>query len=143
MVSTKPELSQRRQCKLLNLSRSTLHYTQKGESAENLRLMNIIDKQFIETPYYGSRQMMRFLKRHKHQCGRHRVRRLMRLMRLAPIYQEPNTSKRNPEHKVYPYLLKGLDINRPNQVWCADITSIPMESPANSGRFMKKVLRLS
>jgi len=127
MVSKEHELSQRRQCALLQLSRSTLYYRPKGESAENLRFMEIIDKQFLETPWYGSRQMARHMKRQGHKCGRHRVRRLMRLMRLVPIYQEPNTSKKHPAHKIYPYLLKGLAITRPNQVWCADITYIRME----------------
>jgi len=127
MVSKDHELSQRRQCRLLQLSRSTLYYRPKGESAENLAFMEIIDKQFLETPWYGSRQMARHMKRQDHKCGRHRVRRLMRLMRLVPIYQEPNTSKKHPAHKIYPYLLKGLAINRPNQVWCADITYIRME----------------
>ena len=127
MVSKDHELSQRRQCALLQLSRSTLYYRPKGESAENLRFMEIIDKQFLETPWYGSRQMARHMKRQGHKCGRHRVRRLMRLMRLVPIYQEPNTSKKHPAHKIYPYLLKGLAITRPNQVWCADITYIRME----------------
>ena len=127
MVSKDHELSQRRQCTLLQLSRSTLYYRPKGESAENLRFMEIIDKQFLETPWYGSRQMARHMKRKGHKCGRHRVRRLMRLMRLVPIYQEPNTSKKHPAHKIYPYLLKGLAITRPNQVWCADITYIRME----------------
>ena len=127
MVSKDHELSQRRQCALLQLSRSTLYYQPKGESAENLRFMEIIDKQFLETPWYGSRQMARYMKRKGHKCGRHRVRRLMRLMRLVPIYQEPNTSKKHPAHKIYPYLLKGLAITRPNQVWCADITYIRME----------------
>nr|WP_296430358.1 IS3 family transposase [Roseovarius sp. BRH_c41] len=127
MVSKDHELSQRRQCALLQLSRSTLYYRPKGESAENLRFMEIIDKQFLETPWYGSRQMARHMKRQGHKCGRHRVRRLMRLMRLVPIYQEPNTSKKRPAHKIYPYLLKGLAITRPNQVWCADITYIRME----------------
>ena len=89
--------------------------------------MAIIDKQFLETPWYGSRQMARFLQRQGHKCGRHRVRRLMRLMRLVPIYQTPNTSKKHPQHKVYPYLLRGLTTNRPNQVWCVDITYIPMQ----------------
>ena len=126
MVSKDHELSQRRQCTLLQLSRSTLYYRPKGESAENLRFMEIIDKQFLETPWYGSRQMARHMKRQGHECGRHRVRRLMRLMRLVPIYQEPNTSKKHPAHKIYPYRLKGLAITRPNQVWCADITYIPM-----------------
>ena len=127
MVSKDHELSQRRQCALLQLSRSTLYYRPKGESAENLRFMEIVDKQFLETPWYGSRQMARHMKRQGHKCGRHRVRRLMRLMRLVPIYQEPNTSKKHPAHKIYPYLLKGLAITRPNQVWCADITYIRME----------------
>lgn len=88
--------------------------------------MNIIDKQFLKTPWYGSRQMARHMKRKEHKCGRHRVRRLMRLMRLVPIYQVPNTSKKHPEHKIYPYLLRDMAITRPNQVWCTDITYIPM-----------------
>ena len=127
MVSKDHELSQRRQCTLLQLSRSTLYYQPKGESAENLRFMEIIDKQFLDTPWYGSRQMARHMQRQGHKCGRHRVRRLMRLMRLVPIFQEPNTSKKHPAHKIYPYLLQGLAITRPNQVWCADITYIRME----------------
>ena len=88
--------------------------------------MELIDKQFLETPWYGSRQMARHMQRQGHKCGRHRVRRLMRLMRLVPIYQTPNTSKKHPQHKIYPYLLRGLTIDRPNQVWCVDITYIPM-----------------
>jgi putative transposase len=119
-------LSVRSQCKLLSLTRSNLYYTPRGESSENLELMAIIDKQFLETPWYGSRQMTRHLQRQGYSCGRHRVRRLMALMRLVPIYQTPNTSKEHPEHEVYPYLLKDMVIDRPNQVWCADITYIPM-----------------
>ena len=88
--------------------------------------MKIIDKQFLNTPWYGSRQMARHMKRHGHKAGRHRVRRLMRLMRLVPIYQAPSTSKKHPQHKIYPYLLRGLEIERPNHVWCTDITYIPM-----------------
>ncbi|WP_439800398.1 IS3 family transposase [Shimia thalassica] len=126
MVSKDHKLSKRRQCALLTLSRSNLYYEPKGESAENLRFMEIIDKQFLETPWYGSRQMARHMKRNDHQCGRHRVRRLMRLMRLVPIYQEPNASKKHPQHKIWPYLLRNAVIDRPNQVWCADITYIPM-----------------
>lgn len=128
MVSKEHRLSLRRQCTLLTLSRSNLYYEPKGESAENLRFMEIIDKQFLETPWYSSRQMARHMKRNNHQCGRHRVRRLMRHMRLAPIYQEPNTSKKHPQHKIWPYLLRHTVINQPNQVWCADITYIPMRS---------------
>lgn len=126
MVSRDHELSVRRQCALLTLTRSNLYYEPKGESAENLRFMEIIDKQFLEAPWYGSRQMARFMQRNNHKCGRHRVRRLMRLMRLVPIYQEPNTSKKHPQHKIWPYLLRNVVIDRPNQVWCADITYIPM-----------------
>ena len=127
MVSKDHKLSVRRQCVLLTLARSTLYYQPKGESAENLRFMEIIDKQFLETPWYGSRQMARYMKRNNHTCGRHRVRRLMRLMRLVPIYQEPNTSKKHPQHKIWPYLLRNVVINRSNQVWCADVTYIPMQ----------------
>jgi len=126
MVSRGHKLSLRKQCELLQLSRSRLYYQPVGESAENLRFMEIIDKQFLETPWYGSRQMARYMKRIGHRCGRHRVRRLMRLMRLVPIYQEPNTSKKHPQHKIWPYLLRNTVIDRPNQVWCADITYIPM-----------------
>ena len=121
-----PRLSLRRQCRLLSLSRSTLYYTPVGEGTENLALMAVIDRQFLETPWYGSRQMARWLRRQGHGAGRHRVRRLMRKMRLAPIYQPPRTSQPNPQHKVYPYLLKSLEIARPNHVWCTDITYIPM-----------------
>jgi len=127
MVSKGHKLSVRRQCALLTLTRSTLYYQPRGESADNLRFMKIIDKQFLETPWYGSRQMARYMKRNNHTCGRHRVRRLMRLMRLVPIYQEPNTSKKHPQHKIWPYLLRNIVIGRPNQVWCADITYIPMQ----------------
>lgn len=116
MVSRDHKLSVRRQCGLLSLARSNLYYQPKGESAENLRLMGIIDKQFLQTPWYGSRQMARYMQRQGHKCGRHRVRRLMRLMRLVPVYQTPNTSKKHPQHKVYPYLLRDLVIDRPNQV---------------------------
>lgn len=121
-----PQLSVRRQCRLLLLSRSTLYYTPVGESAENLALMRVIDEQFLQTPWYGSRQMARWLQRQGHTAGRHRVRRLMRKMGLTPIYQAPRTSQPHPEHKIYPYLLRDLTIERPNHVWCADITYIPM-----------------
>ena len=127
MKQDHPKLSVRRQCTLLSLARSTLYYEPRGESAENLKFMALIDAQFLKTPWYGSRQMARHMQREGHKCGRHRVRRLMRLMRLVPIYQEPKTSQKNHEHKIYPYLLKGLAITRPNQVWCTDITYIKMQ----------------
>src|SRR5436853_4372843 len=88
--------------------------------------MRLIDEQFLETPWYGSRQMARHLHRNGWCVGRHRVRRLMLKMGLAPIYQRPKTSAPHPQHKVYPYLLRHLLIERPNQVWCADVTYIPM-----------------
>ena len=91
-----------------------------------MKLMRLIDEQFLETPYYGARQMVRYLRRQNYCVNRKRIRRLMLKMGLSPIYQRPNTSKPHPEHRVYPYLLRGLDIVRPNQVWCADITYIPM-----------------
>lgn len=97
-----------------------------GESVENLALMRRIDELFLECPFYGSRQMTRALRREGLCVGRHRVRRLMRLMGLRTIYQTPRTSDPHPEHRIYPYLLRGLTINRANQVWCTDITYIPM-----------------
>ena len=121
-----PGLSLSRQCRLLSISRSAFYYTPKGESAENLSLMRRIDELFLKYPFYGSRQMVRRLRRDGVCIGRHRVRRLMRLMGLQAIYQAPRTSDPHPAHRIYPYLLKRLAINRPNQVWCADITYIPV-----------------
>jgi len=119
-------LSIARQCRLLGLSRSTFYRVPCGESAENLALMRRIDELFMECPFYGSRQMARVLQREGHRIGRGRVRRLMRLMGLRAIYRIPRTSDPHPEHRIYPYLLRGLDISRANHVWCADITYIPM-----------------
>jgi len=115
-----------RQCVLLSISRSSYYYEAKGESALNLKLMRVIDEQFMEVPSWGARQMARYLRREGHCVGKKRVRRLMRKMGLMPIYQKPRTSNPHPGHKVYPYLLRGLQITRPNQVWCADICYIPM-----------------
>ena len=119
-------LSLTRQCQLLGLSRSSLYYQPVTDNTEALALMARIDRQFLETPYYGSRKMTTWLRREGHVVNRKRVRRLMRQMGLQVIWQKPNTSKPNPEHKVYPYLLRGLTIERPNQVWATDITYIPM-----------------
>ena len=120
-------LSVSRQCQLVGLSRSTWYYRAVGESAETLALMQRIDQLYLEYPFYGSRQMMRHLAREGKRVGRHRVRRLMRLLGLEAIYRKPRTSVANPDHRVYPYLLRGLTIERPNQVWCADITYIPVK----------------
>lgn len=119
-------LSIARQCELVSIARSSFYYTGKGESPLNLELMRIIDEQFLKTPWYGSRQLARHLRRQGYRLGRKRVRRLMRKMGLTAIYQAPRTSKAHPEHRVYPYLLRNLTIDRPNQVWCADLTYIPM-----------------
>ena len=121
-----PRLSISRQCRILGLARSTWYHRPKGESAMNLDLMWRIDAQFLETPFYGSRQMQRHLRHQGIMVGRGRVRRLMRRMGLMAIYQKPKTSVPHPEHKIYPYLLRGITIKRPDQVWCADITYIRM-----------------
>ena len=97
-----------------------------GESPQNLELMRVIDEQHLETPWYGARQMTRHLRREGHAVNRKRIGRLMQLMGLSAIYQKPNTSKPHPQHRIYPYLLRGLTIDRPNQVWCADISYIPL-----------------
>ena len=121
-----PELSMVQQCELLGVNRSGLYYQPRGETALNLALMRLIDGQFLETPWYGARQMARHLRREGHVVGRKRMRRLMGLMGLTPIYQPPRTTVPHPGHRLYPYLLRGLTIDRPNQVWCADITYVPM-----------------
>jgi putative transposase len=126
IVPNLPGLSVGKQCKLLSISRSSLYYEPKGESELNLDLMRLIDKQFLETPFYGVRQMTWHLRNEDHLVNEKRIRRLMRLMGLMPIYQKPNTSKAAKGHKIYPYLLRGLRVDRPNQVWCADITYLPM-----------------
>ncbi len=115
-----------RQCELVNVSRSSFYFKGKGENPLNLKLMRLIDEQFLQTPFYGSRQMTRWLKRQGYCVGRKRVRRLMRKMGLTPIYQTPRTSIKHPQHKIYPYLLRHKVIARPGQAWCADITYIPM-----------------
>ena len=122
-----PVLSLSRQCELVSISRSSFYDQPKGESEENLALMRRIDALFLKYPFYGSRQMARRLRREGLCVGRHRVRRLMRLMGLEAIYRAPKTSTPHPEHRVYPYLLKGLTIERPDHVWCADITYIPVQ----------------
>lgn len=120
------QLSIVQQCVLLNISRSGLYYTPKVESAFNLTLMQEIDRAFTDWPFMGVRQMQRYLVLQGYGVGKKRVRRLMRLMGLEPIYQKPRTSLAHPEHTKYPYLLRNLDIIRPNQAWCSDITYIPM-----------------
>lgn len=121
-----PSLSIVRQCRLLDISRSGLYYQPKGISEEDLTLMKLIDRQYLATPFYGARKIAAWLKSQGHRVNRKRIRRLMRIMGLKAIYRRPRTSKPAPGHKVYPYLLSGMKITRPNQVWAADITYIPM-----------------
>jgi putative transposase len=122
-----PDLSVTRQCELVSIARSTFYRQPAPEAPLNLALMRSIDEQFLETPWYGSRQMTRHLRRTGHDgVGRKRIRRLMRKMDLMPIYQRPRTTEPNPQHRIYPYLLRDKVIDRPNQAWCADITYIPM-----------------
>ncbi len=125
-----PGLSLSRQCRVLAIGRPSFYYAPKGESLENLAPMRRIDElfmKFMKYPFYGSRQMVRQLLREGIAVGRHRVRRLMRLMGLEAIYRAPGTSDPHPAHQVYPYLLGGLAIEAPNRVWCADITYIPVQ----------------
>lgn len=121
-----PKLSKSRQCRLLCISRGGLYYRPKGESDFNLGVMRQIDEQYLKTPWYGSRQMVRHLKRAGFAVGRKRIRRLMRQMGLRAIAPGPQTSRRNPAHPVYPYLLRDLAVTRANQVWCADVTYLPL-----------------
>ena len=121
-----PLLSVVRQCRLLDISRSGVYYQPKGTSEEDLALMRLIDRQYLVTPFYGARKIAVWLKGQGQLVNRKRVRRLMRTMGLKAIYRRPRTSKPAPGHKIYPYLLRGMKITRPNQVWAADITYIPM-----------------
>ena len=127
MVDRKhPSLSVVCQCKLLGISRSGLYYKPAEISQEDLALMKLIDRQFLATPFYGARRMAVWLKNQGYRVNRKHVRRLMQVMGLKAVYRRPRTSKPAPCHKVYPYLLSGMEITRPNQVWAADITYIPM-----------------
>jgi len=119
-------LSVVRQCKLLYISRSGLYYQPAGISEEDMTLMKLIDRQYLATPFYGARKIAAWLKSQGRQVNRKRVRRLMRLMGIKAIYRRPRTSTPAPGHKIYPYLLGGMEITRTNQVWAADITYIPM-----------------
>jgi putative transposase len=120
------DLSVLRQCRMLKINRSTYYYKKKPVKPIDLKLMELIDKQYLKTPTWGSRSMRNHLRRLGYKINRKRVQRLMRLMGLEAIYPKRRTSQPHPGHKVYPYLLRNLKIDRPNQVWAADITYIPM-----------------
>ena len=116
-----------RRCELLDISRSGFYYQPKGISDEEDEIMKLIDRQYLEAPFYGARKIAACLKSQGHIVNRKRVRRLMNLMGLKAIYRHPRTSKPAAGHKIYPYLLGDIKITRPNQVWAADITYIPMK----------------
>jgi putative transposase len=121
-----PRLSIARQCRLLDIQRSSFYYKARPIKAEDLELMRLIDAQYLRTPTWGSRSMRNHLRRLGYKINRKRLQRYMRLMGLEAIYPKPRTSRPHPEHKIYPYLLRNLSIDHPNQVWTADITYIPM-----------------
>ena len=121
-----PELSIRRQSELLGVNRSGLYYQPLGESEENLLLMRLIDEEYTRHPIYGSRRMKEWLCGQGNQVGRNRVRRLMRTMGIEALYPKPRLSQPGEGHKIYPYLLKDVEVTRVNQVWSTDITYIRM-----------------
>lgn len=118
------KISISRQCELLSVNRSSLYYQPQAVSAKTVDIMDRIDRQYTETPFYGVERMTAQLKRDGLIIGHNRVRRLMRVMGLMPVYPKPNGSKKHPEHKIYPYLLQDVTVERVNQVWSADITYI-------------------
>ncbi len=121
-------LSVSAQCELLGLARSTFYHHPRHESPESLELMRLLDEQYLETPFYGVRNMTSYLRDLGYQVNPKRVRRLLRKMGIAAIYPKPRTTVPGEGHRVYPYLLRGLAITRPNQVWASDITYIPMKT---------------
>jgi len=115
-----------RQCQLLNVARSSFYYKPQAPSNEELALLQLIDQQYLETPFDGSRRMTVVLRQHGYEVNRKRVQRLMRQLGIEAIYPKPRLSQTHPEHQVYPYLLRDLAVTQANQVWCADITYLPV-----------------
>jgi putative transposase len=120
-------ISLRRQCALIGLPRATYYYEPARESPFNLQLMRLIDEQYLKTPFYGWPRMTAHLRRQGYAVNHKRVQRLMRIMGLQAIYPKYKTTVAAPGHTVYPYLLRDLEITRPNQVWSADITYVPIQ----------------
>lgn len=126
-ISKEEEISVSRQCELLGFSRSGYYYRGRGERPENLELMRRIDQIYLKKPYYGSRRMTEVLRQEGYRVNRKRVQRLMRLMGLKVFYPRPKkTSEKAKDHRTYPYLLRDRKVERPNEVWCSDITYIPV-----------------
>ena len=119
-------LSIRRQCELISLNRASYYYEPATETSENLLFMRLIDEEYMRHPFLGSRRMTQYLCRRGYVVNRKRIQRLMRIMGIEALYPKPKLSKAHPEHKVYPYLLRDLEITAPNQVWSTDITYVPM-----------------
>jgi putative transposase len=126
LVRSGSELSLQMQCVLLSIHRSGLYYSPVAESEENLHLMRLLDEQYFHTPFYGYRRLREWLLEQGYTVNKKRLSRLLNVMNWQTIYRKPSTTQRNKSHAVYPYLLKGLEINRANQVWAIDITYIPM-----------------
>ena len=127
MIDNKCKISIEKQCKLLGVNRSSLYYSPKVESNENLEIMRLLGRQYLFTPFYGYRKMTVWLENQNYCVNEKRVRRLMKLVNWKTIFREPRTTICNKEHKKYPYLLKNLEITHKNQVWATDITYIPMQ----------------
>jgi putative transposase len=123
---SEPELSLKEQCQLLGVNRSSYYYQEKEPKEEEHVLLRLLDEQYLKTPFYGSRKMTVYLREQGYLVNRKRVIKLMHKLGLQTIYQKKRTSVSNPEHRVYPYLLRDLEINRANQVWCTDITYLPI-----------------
>jgi len=129
MIEAKhPGISIRRQCELVGLHRSTYYRQPAGETSLNLEVMRRIDEQYLKTPFYGIRRMRVHLQRAGYEINHKRVARLMKVMGIEAIFPRKNLSRPGKEHRIYPYLLRGMEILRPNQVWSTDITYIPMSS---------------
>jgi putative transposase len=126
MIDRDINISLTRQCELLSIHRSGLYYAPVSENKENLRVMRMLDEQYLKTPFYGIRRLTRWLKKQGALINRKRVKRLMGLMGWQTLYRKPNTSWKNKEHAIYPYLLKDITIDHKNQAWGIDITYVPM-----------------
>lgn len=127
MLEPVHEISFSKQCELMGLNRSTAYYRPLPLKAEDLEFMRLIDMQYLKTPFYGSRSMTKHFRREGYKVNRKRIQRLMRFMGLEAVYPKPKTSRPYKGHKIYPYLLRNMSIERSNQVWAADITYIPMK----------------
>ena len=123
-----PRISIARQCELVGLSRSSFYYAAQGESAENLKLMRLLDEQYTRTPFYGIRRMTVWLRQQGYAVNPKRVARLLRTLGLETIYPKPRLSQPHPEGRIYPYLLRDVPITRVNQVWSTDITYIRLHA---------------